>query len=533
MDGNPNYRPNTAYKSFWVRGNPEASFHPDSMFWVFGLFLSLEGMGYLVGCPKPDWVTVSKIVDRPSVGDALTNICSASELIRNTTNHPNYCESLEILLTQLTVSNQTGEVTMLQIRLINNKGSSSEGGTGGGGGSKQLPVETVTVACPDHLVLADLPVAKCIGNVTSATNVKSIGRRSRRLLGERVHFCVRCDFPIAIYGRLSPCEHAFCLDCARSDSSCYLCDERIQKIQTIKMMEGIYVCAAPHCLKSFLKRSDFESHVNENHADLLQSNIEKEDGNESDNFNVMRSTSADAQAKQSIPAESSTARAPTPRPGFSPSSNSQPHDFEDKTLRFVPREQTPLRPPLPMNMMQPRPPPFYAPNYPPHSHQPPSFLVPVSVNQGTNPPTFNYAPFTPEGAQPFYTTHYELPRTDSAPEGGSEQSSLLGFPPPPGFAPWDMGVATMQFQQIPISMGQGAPEGYTNFQGGFPLSSPFMPPVGTRPLEPPQIAVPLDQKDGKGVLAPLPFTPPPPHLTQNNTRNFSHSGDTVMEGQGY
>ncbi|KAF6175689.1 hypothetical protein GIB67_022691 [Kingdonia uniflora] len=99
-------------------------------------------------------------------------------------------------------------------------------------------------------------------------------------------------------------------------------------------------------------------------------------------------------------------------------------------------------------MMQPRPPPFYAPNYPPtHSHQPPSFLlIPVSVNQGTNRPAFNYAPFTPEGAQPFYTTHYKLPRTNSAPEGGSggsEQKSLLGFPPPPGFAPWDMGVAAM------------------------------------------------------------------------------------------
>lgn len=72
----------------------------------------------------------------------------------------------------------------------------------GGGTVRPLPADTVTVACPDHLVLADLPVAKGIGAATAATIVKTVGRRSRRQLGERVHFCVRCDFPIAIYGRL-------------------------------------------------------------------------------------------------------------------------------------------------------------------------------------------------------------------------------------------------------------------------------------------------------------------------------------------
>lgn len=87
-------------------------------------------------------------------------------------------------------------VEMLQIRL------SRDPSLGSGSGSKPLPVETVTVACPDHLVLADLPVAKSLGSMTAASLVKTVGRRSRRQLGERVHFCVRCDFPIAIYGRL-------------------------------------------------------------------------------------------------------------------------------------------------------------------------------------------------------------------------------------------------------------------------------------------------------------------------------------------
>lgn len=99
---------------------------------------------------------------------------------------------------------------MLQIRL--KKATPSEGG----GAVKPLPVETVTVACPDHLVLADLPVAKGIGSATASSVVKIVGRRSRRQLGERVHFCVRCDFPIAIYGRLV-CSQCYCFLCPCSE----------------------------------------------------------------------------------------------------------------------------------------------------------------------------------------------------------------------------------------------------------------------------------------------------------------------------
>ncbi|KAF9601158.1 hypothetical protein IFM89_017106 [Coptis chinensis] len=296
----------------------------------------------------------------------------------------------------------------------------------------------------------------------------------------------------------SPCEHAFCLDCARSDSSCYICDERIQKIQTIKMMEGIFICAAPHCLKSFLKKSEFETHIHETHADLLQSNIEKEDGNESDTFNMprpssmdftmSRASSIDAHAKQSIAADSSTARTPA-RTAFSPNSNSQPHDLDDRTRPSQPRDQPPQKSPI----IQPKQPPFYArpPNYPldlqsenipspvfdragpynrfhnqqnfdmqagPHQRrdsdqnpdkqqgiiselpsseylqhplQQPNFVVPVNTNQRLAPPAYNFSPFPAEGAHMFYNARYEAMRPDMPSESGREQGSLLGFPPAP------------------------------------------------------------------------------------------------------
>jgi E3 ubiquitin-protein ligase Hakai len=106
---------------------------------------------------------------------------------------------------------------MLQIRL-SKIGSSDSGGaaasTAAGAGAPAAVgaaaalggsiLESVTVACPDHLVIADLPVAKSLGAVTTsaAAATRAIGRRSRRPLGERVHICSRCEFPIAIYGRL-------------------------------------------------------------------------------------------------------------------------------------------------------------------------------------------------------------------------------------------------------------------------------------------------------------------------------------------
>ncbi|KAG4936802.1 hypothetical protein JHK82_051020 [Glycine max] len=425
---------------------------------------------------------------------------------------------------------------MLQIRL--SKAPASEGSAG----VKLSPVETVTVACPDHLVLADLPVAKGIGAATTASLVKTLGRRSRRQLGERVHFCVRCDFPIAIYGRLIPCEHAFCLDCARSDSMCYLCDDRIQKIQTIKMMEGILICAAPHCLKSFLKKADFESHIQDSHGNLLRPNADKEDGNESEAQSVRQSTASD-----------STARGPQ-RPVFSPGSNSQQHDLEDKSRRQTPREQPPSR-----QTQQPKPP-YYGqqqhpsdtmsasvgggqqgfhqqifdmqhppqdpsqfadrqqavgpeapfPEYPAmHPAQPSNVPLLVTSNPMLNPPmTFGYPPYLNERAQPFYGAPYDMPRQDSGSDIGGDQSSLVGFP-------------------------QGVPNG-PNFPGNYP--QPWNSGMGGVPFEQAQGGMVVDPREGKGILAPqpmpLPPPPPPPSHMSYGKQNY-YSGELGHDGQSY
>lgn len=134
------------------------------------------------------------------------------------------------------------------------------------------------------------------------------------------------------------------------------------------MMEGIFICAAPHCLKSFLKKSDFEWHINETHADLLHPGKVKE-GNESEAVSARKPSASE-----------STVQAP-PRPVFSPGSNSQS------------RDQQPSRP-----MMQPRPmPPFsgQAPNH--SSEQHPDSNQPHSFDRAASQNRFPQQTFDPQG----------------------------------------------------------------------------------------------------------------------------------------
>ncbi|XP_015580078.1 E3 ubiquitin-protein ligase HAKAI homolog isoform X2 [Ricinus communis] len=424
--------------------------------------------------------------------------------------------------------------------------------SGGGGAAKPLPVDTVTVACPDHLVLADLPVAKGIGAATAATLVKTAGRRSRRQLGERVHFCVRCDFPIAIYGRLSPCEHAFCLDCARSDSICYLCDERIQKIQTIKIMEGIFICAAPHCLKSFLKRTDFESHIQESHADLLQPNAEKENDSED-------------KARRQQSREQPLARPMMqPRPPFFGQGQNYPSDPQPDNSRPPGFDRPGIQNHF-QQSMQGGPPQEQQqgilsetpmPEYPAmHPIQPPNFVIPINSNPLMTP-QYGLPPFQPEGAQPFYGAPYEMgqmARPDATSEIGAEQGSLLGFPPGPAGVnfmsnysqPWNMG---------PAAGGQGMPDGFPNlsdsrgnaafYQGEYgrnPGVLPMMPPPppsANKGMEAVQGGNAMDARDSKGILAPQPFPhppPPPPPLPHSSQpkRGKYYSGDMGHDGQSF
>lgn len=373
------------------------------------------------------------------------------------------------------------------------------------------------------------------------------------------------------------------------------CDERIQKIQTIKMMEGLFVCAAPHCLKSFLKKSDFVSHINENHADLLPPSAEK-DGNDSEAISARKPAASD-----------STVQAP-PRPSFS-GSNSQVHDRE--AYRMQSRDQPPTRPvmqpkgmpafpgPIQNHLLEQQadnnaPPGFdrFGPQnrfaqqtfdspsgmrqelgqvqdkqqglvpespfreYPMQPNQPPNFAVPINPNPA--PAQFGYPHFVPDGSQPFYGA-YEMARPESTPEVGPEQGSLLGFPPGPAGGmnfgesyprPWNMGPAVGSFDP---SAGPGTVDGFmsasdpqgrpASFQGDYGrnqgiLPSNLPPSSANKGMDSAQGGNSMDPRDGKGILAPQPVSLPPPpppfavHLPQAKRGKF-YSNEMNNDGQSF
>ncbi|KAF5772832.1 putative transcription factor interactor and regulator LIM family [Helianthus annuus] len=339
---------------------------------------------------------------------------------------------------------------MLRIRL-RNKAAAAESGSG----AKPSTGESVTVACPDHLVLAELPVAKSIGSASGVTLVKTVGQKSSRPLGQRVHMCAKCDFPIAIYGRMIPCEHALCLDCARSDSTCFLCEERIQKIQTVKMMEGMFLCAVPLCLKSFLNKDDFKAHVHAYHPDLRNSKPQK-DGNEPVAANTKELKSSDSTVQPTIP-----------RPA---------QDGEDRTQWSLPQPLAPIRPLMQPN---PKPNPPIALDRPNLTHmQQPNFEYPVT---GLQPSAFVVPNVMGPGSfgQPFYVGQ-------QVPEAGVQQGSLLGYPQLLNFGPngqvFDPSMTMNQvgfLQGGPPSQGMNANDGRgasilaANQSPAAPLPPPF------------------------------------------------------------
>ena len=77
-----------------------------------------------------------------------------------------------------------------------------------------------------------------------------LGKAHERKPGDKVHICSRCDFPIAIYGQLWPCRHAFCLQCAEEmQGTCFLCFAQIEEIRKIEACkQPLFMCGV--CLRT-------------------------------------------------------------------------------------------------------------------------------------------------------------------------------------------------------------------------------------------------------------------------------------------
>ncbi|XP_048862496.1 E3 ubiquitin-protein ligase Hakai-like isoform X1 [Brienomyrus brachyistius] len=99
------------------------------------------------------------------------------------------------------------------------------------------------------------------------------------LIGEKdetaIHFCDKCGQPIKMYGRMIPCKHVFCYECAvlhekKSDKICpgvslYSCTDPVQRIEQC-LRGSLFMCSIVQgCKRTYLSQRDLQAHINHRH----------------------------------------------------------------------------------------------------------------------------------------------------------------------------------------------------------------------------------------------------------------------------
>ncbi|KAL0274480.1 UNVERIFIED_CONTAM: hypothetical protein PYX00_006889 [Menopon gallinae] len=98
------------------------------------------------------------------------------------------------------------------------------------------------------------------------------------LLGEKVlnpmiHCCDQCLRPVLIYGRMIPCKHVFCLECAkRKGNVCPRCNENVSRVEHAGL-GSVFMCThggtrygSTGCRRTYLSQRDLQAHINHRHV---------------------------------------------------------------------------------------------------------------------------------------------------------------------------------------------------------------------------------------------------------------------------
>jgi hypothetical protein len=85
---------------------------------------------------------------------------------------------------------------------------------------------------------------------------------------ERVHTCNPCGRLIVKYGRLLPCKHVLCEDCAVQlgcPGTCSQCNKRILKIERVQF-PAVFLCSYDQCGRAYLSARDLTAHIQHRHT---------------------------------------------------------------------------------------------------------------------------------------------------------------------------------------------------------------------------------------------------------------------------
>lgn len=99
----------------------------------------------------------------------------------------------------------------------------------------------------------------------------------KKVVNPMMHNCDKCKKPVLIYGRLIPCKHVYCLNCATRSvtrsvaSTCPRCSDKVERVEEAGP-GSIYMCShggSRHgnngCRKTYLSQRDLQAHIEYRH----------------------------------------------------------------------------------------------------------------------------------------------------------------------------------------------------------------------------------------------------------------------------
>ncbi|KAH8030017.1 hypothetical protein HPB51_006449 [Rhipicephalus microplus] len=93
-----------------------------------------------------------------------------------------------------------------------------------------------------------------------------------KLINPMIHCCDKCTLPILTYGRMIPCKHVFCYDCAKkADKTCYRCNDKVQRLEQSNL-GTVFMCTyggsrqgKDSCRRTYLSQRDLQAHITHRH----------------------------------------------------------------------------------------------------------------------------------------------------------------------------------------------------------------------------------------------------------------------------
>ena len=129
------------------------------------------------------------------------------------------------------------------------------------------------------------------------------------LLGEKasasiIHQCELCQKPILRYGRLIPCKHVFCFDCAGTlgqPATCARCKDRIVRIEK-NQFPSVFMCSHEKCRRTYLSQRDLHAHVVHRHTKKSKTAISSSNATTLPSLDKQSSASSVSKSRSSLAA---------------------------------------------------------------------------------------------------------------------------------------------------------------------------------------------------------------------------------------